>query len=424
MKGKRRRVWEGAKTLLIVLLACSAVFLASRALFPRQGTGFFAPSNQDAAVGSVSGAFSAQTIRPAAFAVTWDAGRYGLLYHQEDQEGYTQVSALLAEALSAAQRPVQTDRAAWLKALSEPGVFCEYLGPIPLDGLTRWLSGQDSAPLAGAQARQLCVTADALLFRDEADKLWSCALGTDLTGALADLFPHFSPNGARFAGEDSGYRRLRPDALVLPLTPSLPQLAASDPVTPTNPNAPGEALSQMLQALSFHPQTNPLYDITGGWAITDSGETLRIGANGQLTYRRSDDAQARYPVQDPLDATRALAEKTVGAVCGNARLCLLELRQEGTATVVTYGYAYRGAGIAVGGEEWCARFTVENGAVEGFVLKPRHYTALEDAQTVLLPQELAAAALSNQGEQTLTLLYDDSGDQDLVPFWAVRSQER
>ncbi len=424
MKGKRRRLWEGSKTLLIVLLSCSAVFLASRALFPRQGMGFFTRSAQGDATTDAVQTFSAQTIRPAAFAVTWDAGRYGLLYHQEDQEGYTQISALLAEALSGAGQPVQTDRAAWLRALSDPGVFCEYLGPVPLDALTRWLSGQESAALAGAQARQLCVTSDALLFRDGADKLWSCALETDLTDALAALFPHFSPNGARFAGEDSEYRHLRPDALVLPLTPSLPQLAADDPVTPTDPAVPGEALSQMLQTLSFHPQTNPLYDITGGWAITDSGETLRIGAGGRFTYRRSDDAQVRFPAQDPVDATRALAEKTVGAVCGDARLYLMEVKPEGAAIAVTYGYAYRGAAIVVDDEDGCARFTVENGAVDSFVLKPRHYTALADAQSVLLPQELAAAALSGVGEQALTMLYDDAGAQTLVPFWAVRDRGR
>lgn len=425
MKGKRLRLWEGGKTLLILLLACSAVYLASRVLFPRQTDAFFTRSVSDSAATTPSASFSAQTIRPAAFAVTGEEGRYGVLYHQEDQEGYAQVSALLAEALSGAAAPVNSSRGNWLKALSSPGVFCEYFGPMPLDSLTRWLSGQSNTALAGAQAVQLCITGDALLFRDGADRLWSCPLRHDLSQTLEELFALYSPNGARFAGEDSGdYRHLRADTLVLPGTPSLPQLTASDPITPGDSGNPGETLSQFLQALSFHPQTNPLYDITGGWAITDSGETLRIGVTGQVTYRRSDESQVRYAASNPLDATRTLAEKTVGAVGGNARLCLRQVRQEGGATVVRYGYAYRGAGILVEGEDWCAQFTVENGAVSAFILKPRRYTALENDPALLLPQAQAAAALPGTGEQALELFYDDNGSaQAMVPFWAVRTKE-
>ncbi len=422
MRGKRRRLWEGGKTLLILLLSCSALYLASRVLSPGQAD--LSPHSGQGDGGGGSTAYSAQTLRPAAFAVTWEEGRYGLLYHQEDQEGYTQLSALLAEALSGAGAPEPVSRGAWLRALAAPGVFFEYLGPIPLDSLTRWLSGLDNAALTGSQAVQLCVAGDALFFRDGEDRLWSCPLSGDLSQPMAELFRLFSPNGARFAGEDAGYRLLRPDSLVLPVTPDPPQLAPEDPIGPLSSGVPGETLSRLLQALSFHPQTNPLYDVTGGWGIADSGEALRIADDGQITYRRSDDSQARYPAPDPLDATRLLAERTVGAVGGDGRLFLREVRQEGQATVVSYGYAYRGAAILVDGEDWCARFTVENGAVSAFTLKPRRYTVLGGSATPLLPQEQAAAALPGGEDQTLELLYDDNGAaQALLPFWAVRDRE-
>lgn len=421
---EKRRLWEGVKSLLIVLLTCSAVYLASRVFFPRQSQSRSASAGSDAAATAPSATFSAQTIRPTAFAVTWDEGRYGVLYHQEDQESYTQVSALLAEALSAAGSPSQSSRAVWQKALDEPGFFCEYPGPTPLDSLARWLSGQQRPSLSGFQARRLCVTADGLYFQDPSDALWVCPLEADLTGALQGLFDLSSPNGARFAFEDAGYRHLRSDSLILPGTPSLPQLSAQDPVTPRSDGQPGEALVQLLQTLSFHPQTNPLYDITGGWAITDSGETLRIGLAGQITYRRSDDSQVRFEAQDPVDATRALAEKTVGALGGSARLTLLQVQAEGEATIVRYGYAYRGASILVHGEDWCAQFTVDNGAVTAFTLRPRRYTVLENSPVLLLPQEQAAAALPGGGQQSLELFYDDSGAaQPISPFWAVRTEE-
>ena len=132
MKGKRRRFWEGCKTLLIILLSCSTVFLASRTLLPQGGRTFLSRLSPSAtgSVGSLDSLTrSAQTLQPAAFAVTWTEGRYAVLYHQEDQEGYTQISALLSEALNDAATPVPVTARQWELVLSQPGAFCESPAP-------------------------------------------------------------------------------------------------------------------------------------------------------------------------------------------------------------------------------------------------------------------------------------------------------
>ncbi len=181
---------------------------------------------------------------------------------------------------------------------------------------------------------------------------------------------------------------------MLPGTPSLPLLLAEDPIPLTDLSAPGEALSQVLHTLSFHPQTNALYSITGGCAINDGGETLRIDDQGQITYRRTDETAVRFPAgPSAYDATRALAEATAGALCGEARLYLRDVRRSGITQIITYGYAFRGAAIQQGQEGWCAQFTVEDGAVVAFTIKLRRYTAQPELRN-LLPQEQAAAALS------------------------------
>lgn len=423
MKGKRLRLWEGIKTLLILLLSCSAVYLAGRTLFPQESGGLLSrlPQGSAAPTPSSQSTRLSQALRPATFAVTWEEGRYGLLHHQEDQEVYTQLTTLLAEALSGAGTPSQTDRRSWERALAQPGFFFEYLGPIPLDALTRWLSQQDNATLSGIQAQRLCVTAQTLYVSDGSDSYYACPLASNLTVALTDLTDGLSPNGARFANGLSGFRLLHPDSLILALTPQLPQLSATNPIPLSDSADPGETLSMLLQALSFHPQTNPLYAVTGGYAITDGGETLRVSASGELTYRRSSEDTPRFPVgEQPLDATLALAEDTVGAVCGDARIYLKDIQAQGQTTVITYGYAYRGAAIRLEQEGWCAQFTIEDGAITAFVLRPRLYTVQEDAYTLLLPQEQAAAALRPGQDQILTPLYEDkAGVQLLVPFWAA-----
>lgn len=425
MRGKRRRLWEGVKTLLILALTCSAIFLASRTLFPRQLGQFFAPSNQEGNTPGSSHLLSSQTLRPSAFSVTWEDKRYGVLYHQDDQETYTQFSALLAEALGDAAAPQSVTRRSWEQSLLEPGLYCEYLSPMPLDVLCRWLSGQDNPALADTWAQRLCVTGQSLCYQGQDERYYTCALDRDLTGALEGLALQLSFNGARFAGESEDYGFLRWDTLVLPVTPSLPQLWVETPVSVTDALAPSEGLSQLLQALSFHPQTNPLYAITGGWAINDGGETLRLDSAGTLTYRRTEDAPRFSVGSRPLDATRLLAESTVGALCGDARLYLHSVRQEGGASIITYAYAYRGAAIRLGRDGWCAQFTVRGSAVESFILKPRRYTALADYPIFLLPQEQAAATLPGPEEQALELLYETDGQsQALTPFWAVRSEGR
>lgn len=429
MKGKRRRFWEGCKTLLILLLTCSAVLLAGKTLLPQGGRAFLSRLSQPTATPGALGtsARSAQTLQPAAFAVTWEEGRYALLYHQEDQEGYTQLSALLSEALSDASTPTPITAQQWERALSRPGVFCEYLGPMPLDALNRWLSDQDNPSINGYTAQRLCITANALFFSSPGpeERYFTASLETDLTGNLASLSQHFSANGARFACEDGSFPLLRRDALVLSATPSVPRLQAAEPFHITEDGAPDEALSRILQLLSFHPQTNPLYTITGGYAITDGGETLRV-TDGVVTYRRQDDASPRFPTAgSPLDATRALAEDTVGALAGDARLYLRNIEEKEGITTITYAYAYRGAAIEQGQEGWCAKFTIEDDTVSSFELRPRHYTVLEGQEVTLLPQEQAGSIVGARG-RSLVILYEDplTAQDQLSPFWATRDEGR
>lgn len=428
MKGKRRRRFrEGCKTLLIVLLSCSAVFLASQTLLPSGSRAFLSRFSQPTPTPGVLGdsARSAQTLQPAAFAVTWEEGRYAVLYHQEDQEGYTRLSALLSEALNEAAAPAPITAQQWELALTQPGVFCEYLSAMPLDSLNLWLSNQENPALAGYQAQRLCVTARSLYFAapGETERYFFAPLDADLSASLNYLSQRFSANGARFACEDGSYPLLRRDALVLSATPSVPRLQAEIPFGVKEDGTPDENLNRILQLLSFHPQTNPLYAITGGYAITDGGETLRV-TDGLITYQRTDDNSVRFPADAPLDATRALAEEAAGVLAGDGRLYLHDVSESGGVTTITYSYAYRGAAIQQGAEDWCAKFTVEDGAVTALALRPRRYTVLEEQNVTLLPQEQAAAIVSGR-RSSLVILYEDalSAQEQLTPFWATRTEE-
>lgn len=414
---KRRRLKEWGKTLLIVLLSCSALYLASLTLLPG-GAGFWSRFSAPEALGGdeTQLAFSEDTLYPAALAVTWSEGRWGCRYDPDGIPDYPQLSTLLSEALTTAGVPQSISQSDWLEALEAPGIYWEYLGDIPLEHLTRWLSDRNNAALAGFQARRLVVSGRALYFR-AGNAAYSAPLSSDLAGDLRRVSENFTANGATFAFQDEAFPLLRADTLFLSATPSMPTLLVEAPLA-VNGSAPNDALTRLLTTLSFHPQTNPLYGITGGWAVTDSGETLRL-TGGVVSYRQNNGDAPRYPTGDaPLDVTRSMAEQTVGALGGEATLYLRSCEEVDGVLTVTYGYAYRGAPVQLGSDGYCAQFVVEHGAVTAFTLRPRHYTASSSAP-LLLPQEQAAAAHTGSRRWSMGILYEDRLDASpLAPFWA------
>lgn len=457
MKAKHRRALEGLKSLLIVLLACSALFLASQTLFPMREQGLLSKLPVSAPLASEepqTGLYS-QLLRPAAFAVTREEGRYGQLYHQNSLEDYTQLYTTLAEAFTLAQSPVEISVSAWTNVLSHPGLYCEYLGAIPLDVFSLWLSGTENPTLSGHSSRYFYVTETALYFWEDSTP-YSCPLTTDLTPTLSRLFTGFTPNGALFAHQDTRFSPLQNHDLVLLTTPIVPTLTGEIPIS-ASPSSdtndptfvPNDALFDLLQQLSFHPQTNPLYAVGDGYAITDSSETLRISSSGQISYKRSDFSTIRYFCEEnPLEYTKNLVESTLGNLAGNAHIYLQNVEKSGQTTTISYGFAFYGAKIDLEDTLWCATFTIEQDTITSFSLRPRRYTVLEGGDVALLPQEQAVAVLggfsndfpsnssiSSQNsvhlQQTRTLseadplslgiyYYDLGTGEAIKPFWAVK----
>ena len=120
MKHRNRRLLEWGKNLLILLLACSALYLAARTqlgrgVFQRQsGPGGW---REETSMGE-----QADLVRPVRMAATLSAGdeltRYGVQYDTEGCDSLFQRAARpLMEALSCAQSPQPVSRQAWEEAL-------------------------------------------------------------------------------------------------------------------------------------------------------------------------------------------------------------------------------------------------------------------------------------------------------------------
>ena len=160
---KRMKVIEGIKSLLILLLICSAVFLASRTALRGPLTDLLSPELNTNTAGvyhlPTQRVEMARPVRMAA-AIPGEGRtlRYGVQYDPAACDAlFQQGASLLVEALSSASQPREISREEWQRALTAaPNLYFDFLGRLPLALLANWLSAPDCT-LTGT-ARQLVLT--------------------------------------------------------------------------------------------------------------------------------------------------------------------------------------------------------------------------------------------------------------------------
>lgn len=424
-----RRLWEAGKSLLILLLSLSALFLAGQ-VFLNSGT---APVGL---LSSAPGASSAPTpdplgsvgvARPVRMAVNNANGRYGVQYDDAAvDELFDSLGGLLGEALGSAQEPVRTNRRAWEAALQRRGVYYEFPSAVPLSLAAAWLSDGGNASLLTAEASRLLLveseSGDAvhLYYVDASDgSYYTC----ETVVLFLDLPDNYIPNGATFAFlQPERYSGLDPDTLILSDPPSPPIYQAADSLDL------GDTASRnaLLRSLNFFPQSNAIYPAADGWSVRDGGDTLRLTSSGTVVYHAGD-GEPRYPV--PQGASRAELVELTGELvwnamapyCGAARIYLSGITQSRDAYTLTYSYTLSGAEVQLGREGWCAQFTVYNGQITDYTLRLRRYSATAETAT-LLPEYQAMAAMDAMGAagRKLLLRYYDGGTGSTAPSWIAR----
>lgn len=429
---RERHLPEWVKNLLIAALSLSAVYLFTLSPLYRNSplygwTGKFitaAPADQGERV-----SFSA-AVRPARMAVTNSAGRCGAQYDAAAVDTlFEQTGTLLGEALGSAgaARPVSEDR--WRQALGEEGIYFDFAAAVPLSALSGWLREGERNELLSGDARRLVLApgedgAVWLYYQDgwEESDFYGRATALQAQAHLSPVTAAFVPNGAKFAFEDT---RLRACGSYTLVTNGPDRTAVYEAASPLA--AGGEALNATLSALSFSSALMASYDADEGTIYRRGEDFLLLAPNGSLTYHGGDGTL--YPVAreggaatlaEMIEATRKLAAAVLEPLCGEARVYLSAARQEGEETRITYSYSLNGAAVWTGEDGWCAQFLLKDGAVTGFTLCPRSYTALAE-ETPLLPVVQAAAAMEAEdaagGE--LMLLYRDTGEREVRGGWVA-----
>lgn len=419
----KHRALEWAKNAAIALLTLSAIVLLSMTPLARDSGLVELLGPRPAQTGAGVGGAQSGPILPARLAVCRDGDRFGLQYDDSRMdEVFAAFVPLLGDALTGAGEPASLSDSQWRACLRQRGAYFDFSGEIPLAALARWLGGGD-CPLKGSARRVALVAREgdavSLCWEDAGDGgYFTCPTALSCSLHLDPAVEAVTPNGAYFAFEDESLNRLL-DPFTL-ITEGEPDAGLYDVSAPLSSAAGAEAL---VDALSFNSRNHA--PGSSGEVYMDGTDRLVIRDGVTATYRAAQGG--KYPVEhtngvvsaaQAAEGARALAERAMVPLCGEARLYLLSVRPYGDGWKVRFGYRLGGSAIYLYDEGWAAEFLVRDGCITEFALHLRQYTA-QGENALLLPIRKAAAMLPDltRERRELVIQYRDGGGQSVSPGW-------
>ena len=423
MKGNRRWLERG-KSLAIALLSLSALWLLTMTPLVRDSGLLPDGSGQGGNQGGGAVTLTAAAY-PSRMAVNTPSGRYGAQYDQARVDSlFARTAPLLGEALTGAGQPEEMSETDWQGCLLGEGIYFDFDGQIPLSALGSWLHPGQACPLSGSARRLVLArgTGDGvvLAYQEASGGFFRCATGLSASLHLEPAMEGVEENGARFAFQSEELSRLLDPYTLITEEISAQVYAAANPL-------PSESdLSWLLDALSFNGQNHT--SVSGGEAYLEGEARLEVGSGGTVTYRAPQ--EGKYPVahsgQEPtlaemIETVRQLAQDTVGAVCGAARLHLVSAEETGEGWRIRFGYQLDGSQVWLYEEGWAAQFLVRDGYVSDFTLHFRAYTDT-GRSALMLSMERAAVMLPALagGPRELAVQYRDQGEGEVSPIWVAR----
>lgn len=312
--------------------------------------------------------------------------------------------------------------AEWRSALTGPGVYFDYLYPIPISALSRWL-GMELLYDSGEMVRRVCMTegreGNIRLYYMTGDGIVLCCETAAVFASLSARIGGYLPNGAVFAfeaGEDGTH--LEPHTLLYTGTPQSSAITASNPV--------GSAVTaeQVLEALAISPYSNESYTETDGTVVfVDSAGYLKLAPNGTVTFRAyaGQGIRTETGLDDPgavIEAARSLLAELGGESDGIEQLYCTGISGDGGTYTVTFSYFVHGIEVRQGSQP-AARVVVTDRGVTELQATLRRYHDAGVSVAVLPERQAAAIARTQPGEPELRLVYLVLGADMLAPDWIM-----
>ena len=419
---------ESFKSCVLVLLIISVLFLGART---RLFGDFFStipvfeklsdwisgkkPTVEEPPDNEITG----EAARPLCIVLTNnEKRRYAEKYDFDGVDAlYEATGGIVREALGSATNTVEITKEEWLEALNGPSIYYEYANPISMEIIKGWFGAQARELGQGFIKRFFVAFGEEknFLYHEDVDAGSFYVSDTALAAGRRPQILDSGGNGAEFVFEEEFAFGHNSDFFVLAPQAEYSFLSAEKPLEDP------EKLDMILTELGVANQyrTNVIEDGSDRIYVGNDFE-VRVSAGGQIDYRLSDNALPGAAIDgddisdgEYVELARRLVYKTLGAVCGDARVYFTSIvRGEDGAVEVMFEYFALGGKIELSEEGCPAKITFINRTVSRAELFCRSY-AEGEGRLELLPVRQAFAAASG----AFYLCYSDSGRQIIEPFW-------
>lgn len=406
---------EPLKTLLILLLICSAVFMAWKgnlfaAFFPvREPPASPAPESSEQS-------YTAAAL-PLAAAVTGPGGlSCGVKYDAEAMaELFEGFSAVLSEALGSAEAPEAIGRFTWQDRLQEESLFLDYGFPLPISALAAWVGVE--APWAGSErfsaflldnngegaVRLSYHAGDGHYFQCDTAASWA-TLRSQLEG--------YRPNGASFAFRLPALHDCDSFLLVLEQLPAVYGAHISAAGSEAA-GACGELFGINLGGQSRYTEAD------GTLVYPGENGVLRLYPDGSIGYTSTGDGRRAASPAEQIEMARKLLETIHAAFAGEESLALRSAEFD-EAGDLSLSFCYMLGGLRLDMAAGSAASAVwKGGALSELTIRPCSCRRAEAAGALLPEMQAAAAAGSIRRGAAPELVLPERGEEKAEPVWIV-----
>ena len=421
---------ERVKTLLLVLLSVSAVFLGFH-------TGLFdEPLRAGGFGGNTPVRTATDQISPGAFPTTIMVSLGEGAYHGQRMDGqggneeiglgilYDLFAAHLGEALASAEDSEPVTLEAWEHALANVGVFVQYDVEIPGETLVRWFGAESDSAFGRIERMVLSIAQDAVyLYYMGRDNLPHRSGTAVDPGALHQHIQTLEPNGAQYGFHLSAFTGTDPFTVLLPQYDGIPVMRGHNAV-----GAVFEQLETVLDLFGMHLSRARYLDVGGVRTMVEDDATLRLTEHGLIHYHCQADAprlvawEGESSFAGTVEVGRQIVQILEG-LSGEARVQLSDwYYASGYAdgSLVLY-FSYYLGGIRVQTAYPAARIVIRGRYVREVTLLAR--TFVRTGQFSAVMPELQASAAAGGAPLTLAYVYTEEGNENWRVRWLMTPRE-
>lgn len=407
---EKKKLIERCKTALIIVLLISAALLLNTSgyitLIPARKTQENASGGQTNQ-GAVESAQMSVTVFPLGMAISASEGKSCAIYYDREQlaPAFESFAAPLAEALGSAGSAREITRSEWQDRLLGAGVYFDFYGDQPLSLLSALL-GSTAGEAGGFSARSLLLSCTEngveLCLESAADGLYySFSTGVSASAVLSRA-ESYGTDGSYFAFTSGDFPGVDPNTVILSTQEKMRSALSEN-------SAGAVEMESLMAELGMNSYViRPYTEADGTRVFVESGKTLRVGADGKISFKAGARERADTTLIDSVIFASALVQRVLGPCCGDAQLCFAGVSGDSGAYTVRFDYMINGIAVELPEQDAAASVTVSGGEAVKLEFVPRRYTLTQETYP-LLPMEQAAAIAAASSGGRISLVYMDGG---------------